>query len=115
MICLFAKWANHCDEVKPKSQLFTIRMIFQENDVNADDDDDIDDEEEDINQSVFVANFFLLENFGCFYYSDSEVIRTSCKVLRSFRKAFKWMYPQTGGNEHVEMAALGVLILWFAW
>ncbi|XP_065919159.1 putative ammonium transporter sll1017 isoform X2 [Dysidea avara] len=26
-----------------------------------------------------------------------------------------WMYPEMAGNENVEMAALGVLILWFAW
>jgi len=32
-----------------------------------------------------------------------------------FRGFWDWMYPEMAGNENVEMAALGVLILWFAW
>ena len=33
-------------------------------------------------------------------------------VSRGF---WDWMYPLMAGNENVEMAALGVLILWFSW
>ena len=28
---------------------------------------------------------------------------------------WEWMYPPMAGEENVEMAALGVLILWFSW
>ena len=32
------------------------------------------------------------------------------------RKSFlEWMYPKGGGDENVESAALGVLILWTTW
>jgi len=27
----------------------------------------------------------------------------------------KWMYPSGGGDENVEFAALGILILWTTW
>ena len=27
----------------------------------------------------------------------------------------EWMYPKGGGDENVESAALGVLILWTTW
>ena len=33
-------------------------------------------------------------------------------IIRGF---WDWMYPEMAGNENVEMAALGVLILWFSW
>jgi len=33
----------------------------------------------------------------------------------TFRGFWDWMYPLMAGDENVEMAALGVLILWFSW
>ena len=36
-------------------------------------------------------------------------------VILSYSGFWEWMYPPMAGEENVEMAALGVLILWFSW
>ena len=57
----------------------------------------------------------ILENLNQLH---SKSIFQLLFVIASFcfiRGFWDWMYPEMAGNENVEMAALGVIILWFSW